>query len=101
MFLLCAIVLTGTCDVKAQGISIKSQTRLCVSHNDSRVIDPEKQLVLPLPLPITFARRKLKNLEPVFVRIAKVKSLDTTRVLVPIGQTLWTSGSMFDFVLTQ
>src|SRR5687768_6110402 len=101
MFLLCAVVLAGACDAQTERISIELQTRLCVSHHNGGVIDSQKQLVFPLPFLITFVRWKLQDLEPVLVRVTKVKSFDTTGVLVPVGQTLWTSGSMFDFVFTQ
>src|SRR5215510_13683960 len=101
MFLLGAVVLAGAGDVQTECVSIKLQTRFGIADKDRGMIDTEKQLVLPLPLLSTLAFRELENFEPVLVRIAKVKSLDAARVLVPIRQTLWTSGSMFDFVLTQ
>src|ERR1043166_3283691 len=65
------------------------------------MIDAQKKTVFLLPLLIALAFRKLKNLEPVLVGIAEVKSFDATGVLVPIRQPLWTGGSMFDFVLAQ
>src|ERR1044072_899256 len=101
MFLLGAVVLTAARDVQTQSIAIKLQTRFSVAHNYCRVIDSQKQPVLLLPLPITFTRRELQNLQPVLVRIPEVKSLDAARVLVPVGQTLWTSRRVFDFVLSQ
>src|SRR5688500_7663511 len=101
MFLLCAVVLAGACDAQTERISIELQTRLCVSHHHGGVIDSQKQLVFPLPFLITFVRWKLQDFKPVLIGITKVKSFDTTSVLVPVGQTLWTSESMFDFVFTQ
>src|SRR5690348_6545936 len=101
MFLLCAVVLAHARNAQTERIAIKLQTRFGVANNDCRMIDTKKQFVFLLPLLIALALGKLQNLEPVLVRIAEVKSLDATGILVPIRQTLWTSGSMFDFVLTQ
>src|SRR6185436_9849633 len=98
MFLLGPVVFTRAGDAETKRVAIKFQTRLSISHDDRGVIDPEKKLVLTLPLLIAFTGRELQDLEPVLVGIAKVKCLDAARVFVPVGQTLWTSGSMFDFI---
>src|SRR6185437_14402934 len=101
MLLLRAVVLTRARDVQSECVSIKLQARFRVTDDDRSVIDAEKQLVFLLPLRITFAGRELKNLEPMLVRIAKVKRLDAAGIFVPIGQSLWTSRSVFDFVRAQ
>src|ERR1051325_1110928 len=101
MFLLRAVVLTGPRDVQTECISIKLQARLGIADDDCGMIDSQKQLVLVLPLLIALAFRKLQNLEPVLIRIAKVESLDAAGVLVPVRQTLWTGRSVFDLVLAQ
>src|SRR5688572_13863826 len=101
MFLLCPVVLAGPRDLQSKRIAIELKTRLCIAHDDCSVIDPKEQLLFLLPFLITFVGRKLKDLKPVFVRVAKVKGFDAPGVSVPIGQTLWTSRSMFDFVFTQ
>src|SRR5262245_1306745 len=101
MFLLRAVVLAGARYVQAERVSIKLQARLGIANHDCGMIDTKKQFVFLLPFLIALAFRELQNLEPVLVGIAKVKSLDTTGILVPIGQPLWTSRGMFDFVLTQ
>src|SRR5262245_25261112 len=101
MFLLGAVILARAGDVETERVSIELQTRFRVADNDGSMIDSKKQFVFLLPLLIAFAFGKLQYFEPVLVRIAKVESLDATRVLVPVRQTLWTSRSMFDFVLTQ
>src|ERR1041384_6127371 len=101
MFLLGAVVLARTRDVQAECVSIKLQTRFGVADDDCRMIDTQKQFVFLLPLLIAFAFRELKDLEPVLIGIAKVKSPDAAGIPVPIRQTLWPSGGVFDFVLTQ
>jgi len=65
------------------------------------MIDAKKQFVFLLPLLIAFAFRELQDLEPMLVRIAEVERLDAAGVLVPVGQTLWSGRSVFDFVLSQ
>src|SRR6185369_4483947 len=101
MLLFCAVVLARTCDMEAERVSIELQTRFRIANDDCGVIDTKKQPVFLLPLLIALALGELQNLEPVFVWIAKVECLDAAGVLVPIGQTLWTTRRMFDFVLTQ
>src|SRR5712691_12758583 len=98
MLLLSAVILTRTCDTQAEHVAIKLQTRFGVTNNDCRMIDSQKQLVRSMPFRITLAFGKLQDLQPVFVRIAKVKSFDTAGILVPVRQTLWTSRGMLDFV---
>src|SRR5882672_9414820 len=65
------------------------------------MINAEKQSIVSLPFRIAFTFRKLKNLKPVRVRIAKIESFDAARVLVPVRQPLRTSRGMLDFVLAQ
>src|SRR5215510_9351301 len=101
MFLLCAVVFARAGDVQTECVAIKLQTRLSIADNNRGMIDTKKKLVFLLPLLITLTLRKLQDLEPMLVRIAKVESFDAARVLVPIRQTLWTSGSMLHFVLAQ
>src|ERR1041385_2366940 len=101
MFLLGAVVLAAACYAETKCVAIKLQTRFGVTNDNCRMIDSKKQFVFILPLLIALTFGKLKNLEPVLVRIAEVKRFDAARILVPVGQTLWTSRSMFYFVLTQ
>src|SRR5689334_17748121 len=101
MFLLGAVILTRAGDAQAECVAIKLQARFGIAHDNRSVVDTEKQFVFLLPLLIALACGKLQNLEPVLVRIAKVESLDAARILVPIRRPLWTSRSMFDFVLAQ
>src|ERR1051326_1508725 len=101
MFLLGAVVLTHARDVQAECVSIKLQARFRITDDDCSVIDTEKQLFFLLPLRIAFAGRELKNLEPVLIRIAKVKCLDAAGIFVPVGKSLWTSRGVFDFVRAQ
>src|SRR6185437_2932282 len=101
MFLLGTVVLARARDMQTECVSIELQTRFSVSDDDRRVVDTEKQFIFHLPLLIALAFRKLQNLEPVLVRIAEVKRFDAPRILVPVRQTLWTSRSVLDFVLTQ
>src|SRR6185369_5628267 len=99
MFLLCAVVLARAGDAQAECVAIKLQTRLGVADDDRGVIDAKKQFVFLLPLLLAFAFRELQNLEPVLVRVSKVKRFDAARVLVPVRQALWASRGVFDFVL--
>src|SRR5215510_9999450 len=101
MFLLCAVVLAGACDMQTECVSIELQTRFRVADNDRGMIDTKKEFVFRLPLLIALAFRKLQYFEPVLIGIAKVKRLDAARVFVPVRQALWTSRSVFDFILSQ
>src|ERR1044071_4029782 len=101
MFLLCAVVFARAGDVQTECVSIKLQTRLGIADDYRGMIDAKKQFVFLLPLLIAFTFRKLQNLEPVLVRVSKVKCFDAARILVPVRQALWTSRGVFDFVLSQ
>src|ERR1043166_9832641 len=96
MFLFGAVVLARAGDVQPECVAIKLQTRFRITDDDRGVIDTEKQFVLALPLLIALAFRKLQDLEPVLVRIAKVECLNAAGVLVPIRQSLWASRRMFE-----
>ncbi len=101
MFLFGSVILARARDRQPEYIAIKLQTRFRVSDDDRRVIDTEKQSILSLPLRVALVCGKLQDLQPVFVRIAKVECLDAACVFVPIGKTLRASGSVFDLILAQ
>ena len=90
MFLLSAVVFAGARDPQAKKVAIEFQTGFSITDYDRSMIDPQKQFVGSMPFRIALALGKLKDFEPVFVRIAKVKSFDAAGVLVPIRQTLRT-----------
>src|SRR5215475_10639661 len=66
------------------------------------MIDPQKETAVGLlPSRVTFARRKIDELEIVAVRILKVESLDAGCRLVPIRNPLRAGGGVLYFVSAQ
>src|SRR5215467_6910812 len=66
------------------------------------MIDPQKETAVGLlPSRVTFARRKIDELEIVAVRILKVESLDAGCRLVPIWNPLRAGGGVLYFVSAQ
>src|SRR6266496_686823 len=101
MFLLSAVILARTCDMQTQHVAIKLQTRFGIADHNRGMVNAEKQTILSLPFRITLPFGKLQDFQPVFIRIAKVESFDTARILVPVRQALRSSRSMLNFVLSQ
>jgi hypothetical protein len=66
------------------------------------MIDAEKQgIARRLPLRVALARRKVKYLEAVAVRIAKIKRGDAARVGIPLRQDLGPRRGELDVLTAQ
>src|SRR5713101_1631458 len=89
VFLLCSVVFALSRNPQTEQIAVEPEACICVRDGDGRVIDPEKQAVsAAMPFRISLALRKLEDFNRVLIRILKVKGLDPTGILVPIGQAL-------------
>src|SRR6516165_6775716 len=99
MFLFRAVVFASTGHTESKQVAVELQTGVGVGDGDRGVVDPEKKTIRGLvPLGISFVGRKLQDFQRMIVRVPEIEGSNSTGILVPIGQKLWTGGRMFDFV---
>src|SRR5205823_13196659 len=81
----------------SQGVAVKLQTPFGITHYDGRVIDTQEQSSAGVvPFRQALARGKGEHLEIVAVRVMEIKRFDSSRVRVPVRQTLRTTRSMLN-----
>jgi len=101
VLLLDAIVLRAASDAEAKPITIVTKRSIGVARHDRRVIDTEKESILALPPLVALTVRKRQDFEEVAIWIAKIKRLDSSRILDPLWQALRTRRRMRDALGTQ
>ena len=86
VFLLCSVVFALSGHPQTEQIAVELEACICVRDGDGRMIDPEKEaFTAAMPFRISLALWKLEDFNRVLIRILKIKSLDATGTLVPIG----------------
>src|SRR5947207_2794635 len=97
MLLFGTVVLARTGHAHSQGVPVEMQTPFGITHYDGGVIDTQEQSSAGVvPFRQALARGKGEHLEIVAVRVMEIKRFDSSRVQVPVRQTLRTTRSMLN-----